>query len=83
MVKLGFYVVRKHGKRGVGEYEGVCLRFPKEHHSFLRFLKRCQLEVKATQEGNTIHKKIIKYEGLEETTMQVLPSGLTLRKQIL
>ena len=71
MVKLGFYVVRKHGKRGVGEYEGVCLRFPKEHHSLLRFLKHRQLEVKATREGNTIHIILKEKETKNNTPLKL------------
>jgi hypothetical protein len=55
MVKIGFYTVRKRGKRGIQEYEEVYMRFPKELHEFLRCLRHRQLEVKATREGNTTH----------------------------
>jgi hypothetical protein len=59
MVKLGFYIVRKHCKKGVREYEEVCMRFPKELHEFLRCLRYRQLEIKATREGNTTHIMLI------------------------
>ena len=59
MVKIGFYTVRKPGKKGVHEYEEVCMRFPKELHEFLRCLSNRQLEIKATREGNTTHIMLI------------------------
>ena len=59
MVKIGFYIVKKHGKKGTHEYEEVCLRFPKELHEFLRSLHHRQLEIKATREGNTTHIMLI------------------------
>lgn len=55
MVKIGFYVVEKRGKKGVHEYEEVCIRLPKELHEFMRCLRHRQLEIKATREGNTTH----------------------------
>ncbi len=51
MVKLGFYVIRKEGKRGVREYEEVYLRFPKELHEFLRCLRFRRLRVEASRNG--------------------------------
>lgn len=62
MVKLGFYVVSVEGKKGLHEYEVVCLRFPKELHELLRCLQHCQLDVKATKKGNTIHIMLIEKE---------------------
>ncbi|MGD6810637.1 MAG: hypothetical protein ACQCN3_13150 [Candidatus Bathyarchaeia archaeon] len=59
MVKIGFYIVKKHGKKGVHEYEEVCMRFPRELHEFLRCLCGRQLEIKATREGNTTHIMLI------------------------
>ncbi|MCW4000575.1 MAG: hypothetical protein NWE93_10080 [Candidatus Bathyarchaeota archaeon] len=59
MVKLGFYIVKKHGKKGAREYEEVCMRFPKELHEFLRCLRHRQLEIKATREGNITHIMLI------------------------
>lgn len=59
MVKIGFYIVRKPGKKGLREYEEVCMRFPKELHEFLRCLRDRQLEIKATREGNTTHIMLI------------------------
>lgn len=55
MVKLGFYIVKNRGKKGLHEYEEVCLRFPKELHEFLRCLRYRKLEIKATREGNITH----------------------------
>jgi hypothetical protein len=34
MVKLGFYVVKKRGKKGIREYEEVYMRFPEELHNW-------------------------------------------------
>lgn len=59
MVKIGFYVVKKRGKKGIHEYEEVCLRFPKELHEFLRCLRYRRLRIKATREGKTTHILLI------------------------
>lgn len=59
MVKIGFYIIKKTGKRGVGEYEEVYLRLPKELHEFMRCLRNRQLEIKATREGNITHIMLI------------------------
>jgi hypothetical protein len=59
MVKLSFYIVKKRCKKGVREYEEVCIRFPKELHGFLRCLQHRQLEIKATREGNVTHIMLI------------------------
>ncbi len=56
MVKLGFYIIKKRGKKmGLRKYEEVCLHFPKELHELLRCLRDKNLEVKAAKEGNIIH----------------------------
>jgi hypothetical protein len=59
MVKIGFYIVKKRGKKGLREYEEVYMRFPKELHDFLRCLRYGQFEIKATREGNTTHIMLI------------------------
>ena len=59
LVKLGFYVIKKDGKRGVREYEEVYLRLPKELHELVRCLRNRQLEIKATREGNITHIMLI------------------------
>jgi hypothetical protein len=59
MVKIGFYIIEKRGKKGIGRYEEVCMRFPKELHEFLRCLQHCQLEIKATREGNITYIMLI------------------------
>jgi hypothetical protein len=59
MVKIGFYIVKKRGKKGLREYEEVCMRFPKELHDFLRCLRYRRFEIKATREGNTTHLMLI------------------------
>jgi hypothetical protein len=59
MVKLGFYVIKKDGKKGVREYEEVYLRLPKELHELVRCLRNRQLEIKATREGNVTHIMLI------------------------
>ena len=59
MVKIGFYVVKKRGKKCVYEYEEVSMRFPKELHEFLRCLRYHQLEIKASREGKTTHIMLI------------------------
>jgi hypothetical protein len=59
MVKIGFYVIRKEGKKGAREYEEVYLRLPKELHEFMRCLRDRQLEIKATREGNITHILLI------------------------
>lgn len=59
LVKLGFYVIKKDGKRGVREYEEVYLRLPKELHELVRYLRNRQLEIKATREGNITHIMLI------------------------
>jgi hypothetical protein len=59
MVKIGFYIIEKRGKKGIGRYEEVCMRFPKELHEFLRCLQHHQLEIKATREGNITHIMLI------------------------
>jgi len=59
MVKIGFYIVKKRGKKGTHEYEEVCMRFPKELHEFLRCLRYRQLEIKATREGDVTHIMLI------------------------
>jgi hypothetical protein len=63
MVKLGFYVIKKEGKRGIREYEEVYLRLPKELHEFMRCLRNRQLEIKATREGNITHIKLIEKQA--------------------
>lgn len=59
LVKLGFYIIKKDGKRGVREYEEVYLRLPKELHESVRCLRNRQLEIKATREGNITHILLI------------------------
>jgi hypothetical protein len=59
VVKIGFYVIRKEGKRGVREYEEVYLRLPKELHEIVRCLRNRQLEIKATREGKVTHIMLI------------------------
>jgi hypothetical protein len=59
MVKIGFYIVEKRGKKGIGMYEEVCMQFPKELHEFLRCLQHHQLEIKATRAGNITHIMLI------------------------
>jgi len=59
VVKLGFYVIKKDGKKGVREYEEVYLRLPKEFHELVRCLRNRQLEIKATREGNVTHIMLI------------------------
>jgi len=63
LVKLGFYVIKKDGKRGVREYEEVYLRLPKELHEFMRCLRNRQLEIKATREGNITHIMLIEKQA--------------------
>jgi hypothetical protein len=63
MVKIGFYTVKKRGKRGVSEYEEVYMRFPKELHGFLRCLRNRHLEIKATREGNVTHIMLIEKQS--------------------
>jgi hypothetical protein len=57
MVKLQFYIVEKPNKTGskVGNYEVVRLNFPKDLHQLLRGFRDKKIEVKAYQEGKTIH----------------------------
>ncbi|HSV50255.1 MAG TPA: hypothetical protein VLH35_08050 [Candidatus Acidoferrales bacterium] len=59
MVKLGFYVIKKDGKKGLREYEEVYLRLPKELHELVRCLRNQQLEIKASREGNITHIMLI------------------------
>jgi hypothetical protein len=59
MVKLGFYIIRKHYKKQVYENELVLLRFPVELHEILRCLRNRRLEIKAAREGKTIHVMLI------------------------
>lgn len=59
LVKIGFYVVKAHGKRGDYEYEEVCMRFPKELHELLRSLRDHKIEIRATREGNITHIMLI------------------------
>ena len=63
LFKLGFYVNKKDGKRGVREYEEVYLRLPKELHEFMRCLRNRQLEIKATREGNITHIMLIEKQA--------------------
>lgn len=63
MVKIGFYVVRKPGKKGVHEYEEVCLRFPKEMHEFLRCLRYRSLRVEASRDGKRTHIILIEEQA--------------------
>lgn len=63
MVKLGFYVIKKDGKRGVREYEEVYLRLPKELHELVRCLRNRHLEIKATREGNITHIMLIEKQA--------------------
>jgi hypothetical protein len=59
MVKIGFYIVKKRGKKGIHEYEEASLRFPKELHEFLKCLRYHQLEIKASREGKTTNIMLI------------------------
>jgi len=49
VVKLGFYVIKKDGERGMRDYEEVYLRLPKELHDLVRCLRNRQLAIKATE----------------------------------
>ena len=55
LVKIGFYVIKRHGKTGNHEYEEVGMHFPKELHDFLRCLRNRELEIKATRKGNVTY----------------------------
>jgi hypothetical protein len=56
MVKLQFYIIEKPNKNGqIGNYETVRLTIPKNLHELLRELRDKKIEVKAYQEGKTIH----------------------------
>ncbi len=59
MVKRGFYVIKKDGKKGMREYEEGYLRLPKELHELVRCLRNRQLELKATREGKITHIMLI------------------------